>query len=372
MTLAFAMLLGILAQAADLSAEGIRALEARDYSAAVASFTKAVEADPEDYAAHFHLALANSMLGKAPEAIAGYRKALALKPGLYEAQVNLGMLLLEQKQAREAMAPLSAAVDQKPLEFRPSFYLAEALLAAGELAKAEQQFLAAAKISSGSAPVQAGLARARARQGRLEEAATDFQKAVELDPAYKESLLELASLYEDKGQTGKAEDIYAQFPENPAASERRAVLLIRAGKPAEAAPLLERLLAVEPDSAVLRLTYGRVLRDLKRYRAASGEFERALQAKPDLVEAWNELAAVLILLEDHPRALAALDRLKALGAEIPGHLYLRAIMLDKARDQKAALEFYEKFLAASQGQSPDEEFLARQRARILKKDLERR
>jgi len=367
-----AILLSALAQAADPSADGLKALEAKDYAAAAQSFTKAIEADSKDFAAHFNLALANSLLGKPADAIAGYRTVLSLKPGLYEAQVNLGRLLVDQKQASEAIPLLSAAATEKPREFRPNFYLAEALLATGDFSKAEQQYAAAAKIDPGSAQVQAGLARARARQGRLDEAALDFSKAAELDPAYRDAVLELASLYEDEGQPDKAMDLYAQFPEKPAAVERRAVLLIRAKKPAEAAPLLERLVAAEPGNIGLRLTYGRVLRDLKKYPAAAGEFARVALANPDLVEAWSELAAMLILLEDYPRGLAALDRLKELGAEAPGHIYLRAIILDKAKQQKAALENYEKFLAVSQGKSPDEEFLARQRARILKKELERR
>jgi hypothetical protein len=37
-----------------------------------------------------------------------------------------------------------------------------------------------------------------------------------------------------------------------------------------------------------------------------------------------------------------------------------------------ALESYEKFLAASEGKNPDEEFKARQRIRIIRKELARR
>ena len=366
------VLLLALAQTPDFAAEGLKALDAKDYSAAVQHFSKAVEADPKDYAARFHLALANSLLGNDIEAIAGYRTVLELKPGLYEAQVNLGALLIGRKQAGEAVPLLEAAVAQKPQEFRPNFYLAEALLTSGESARAEQYFLAAGKLDPKSAAVEAGLGRARARQKRLEEASLDFRKAAELDPAYKDELLELASLYEDNNQFEKAIELYAQFPENVAARERMAVLLIKTGKPAEAAPLLEQILAKEPENFGLRLTYGRVLRDLKKYPAAAAEFARVVQAKADLVEAWGELAGMLILLENYPGALAALDRLKALGAEAPGHLYLRAIILDKTRQLQPALENYRKFLEASQGKSPNEEFLARQRARILEKELNRR
>ena len=84
----------------------------------------------------------------------------------------------------------------------------------------------------------------------------------------------------------------------------------------------------------------------------------------------NALGA-LVMAEEYPSALGALDRLAALHAEKPGHVYLRAIVLDKIKQRKPALESYERFLSMSNGQSPDEEFKSRQRIRILQKELNR-
>jgi hypothetical protein len=47
-------------------------------------------------------------------------------------------------------------------------------------------------------------------------------------------------------------------------------------------------------------------------------------------------------------------------------------VLDKMKDLKPALESYQRFLALSQGQFPNEEFKARQRARILERELSKR
>lgn len=394
----------LLLQAADHSAEGMKALDASNYPAAVEHFSKAVEADPKDYAAHFHLALANSMLGKDAEAISGYRTVLDLKPGLYEAQLNLGIVLLRQKQAREAVPLLQAAAEQKPQEFRPPFFLAEALLAAGDFQQAEASYQKASELDPKSAAAQAGLARAQLKLNRLDEAAASFRKAAELDPSFQDTLLELASAYEKQGRAAEAIALYAQFPDDVASRERLGELLIEAGKPADAVPhlewaveksptaanrlalataylrskqaekatpLLEQAVAAEPENPDLRMMYGRVLRDQRKYREAAEEFLRVVQAKPDSVEAWNELTGMLILIEAYPQALASLDRLKALGAETAAHHYFRAMILDKARQFKPALDSYEKFLAMSQGQNPDEEFKARQRVRTLKKELSR-
>ena len=43
------------------------------------------------------------------------------------------------------------------------------------------------------------------------------------------------------------------------------------------------------------------------------------------------------MADNYPQALAALDKVRALGAEAPGHYFLRAIMLDKMKDLKPAL-----------------------------------
>ena len=395
----------LLFQNPDFSAQGLKALEAQKYELAAEYFAKAVQADASDYAAHFHLALANSLIGKDQEAIAGYRKVLELKPGLYEAQLNLGMVLLRLRRAAEALPYLQGATDGKPKEFRPRLYLADALFDSGEFTKAAAAFRAALDLNPKSAPAELGLARSEVRAGDLKQADAHFRKATELDPGLKDALLELAPLYEKGGQAAEAMAVYRQFPDNVAARERLGELLTETGSPAEAIPhlewavaksptpanrlalaqayrknhqpekelpLLEQAVAAEPDNLDLRMAFGRELRDQRKFAEAARQFHRVIQARPASVEAWSEFTAMLTSLGDFPQALAALDRIRALGAELPGHHYLRAIILDRLRDLKGALASYQKFLATDQGKSPDEEFKARQRARIIEKELNRR
>lgn len=402
-----AVLLWLLAQQPDPAELGLKALEAKQYEQAVEYFTRACQADPADYAARFHLALAQSLLGRDAEAIAGYRKVLELKPGLYEAQLNLGVLLLRQKDPQQALPLLQAAAEARPTVARPQYYLAQALLETGDAAAAVERFRRAVALDPSSADAQLGLARALARLGRLEESEQHFRKAAELErgDSATQILLELADRYEKAGLRQKAVEIYALLPHAPEAAERLGYLLVELGRPAEALPILEKLvagsptttvraelaiaysrtgqpekaleqlrtaLAADPENPDLRLLYGRMLRDQKRFAEAAGEFARVVAARPSSVEAWNELAAMLVSLERYPEALAALDRLRALGTETVGHLYLRAIVLDRLKDHKNALAAYRAFLSASQGRHPDEEFKARQRIRLIEKELQRR
>jgi tetratricopeptide (TPR) repeat protein len=96
------------------------------------------------------------------------------------------------------------------------------------------------------------------------------------------------------------------------------------------------------------------------------------QAQAGNKEAWNELASMLLQLENYPQALAAFDRIEALGDPSPGLYFLRAITLDRTKQYKPALAAYQKFLSMSRDQHPDEEFKARQRIKVIEKELSRR
>jgi len=389
-----AVLLLLLTPATDFEAEGLKALDAKQYGQAAQLFSQAIQADPKDYAAHFHLALCYSLLGKDAEAIPEYQKTLELQPGLYQAELNLGILLVRMQRAQEAVPHLEAAAQAKPKEFRAQWHLAEALLAAGDAAQAEAHYQAAAELDPQSAAAELGWGRAQAKQKRLADAAGHFHKAVGLDAKFQDALLELAGLYEQNHQPEEAIALYRQFPGNVAAEERLGQLLVETKRYAEAIPYLEKAVAHDPTAANrlalgtayqmnhepekglaelaqavaaapesydLHMRYGRELRDARQFVPAANQFSAAAKLKPDSREAWNEMAAVLNSAEQYPQALAALDRVHQLGAEIPGDYFLRAIILDRLHDYKPALAAYQKFLDTSGGQNPNQEFQARHR-----------
>ncbi|MBK5294566.1 MAG: tetratricopeptide repeat protein [Acidobacteriia bacterium] len=386
-------------------AEGLQALEAKQYPAAVAAFRRAVEADAKDFSAHFHLALAQSLAGNDAAAIEGYRKTLELKPGLYEAGLNLGIVLLNQNQAEEAVQSLRAASVAKPAEFRPTYYYAEALLATSSYEAAASQFANALTLDPKSAASHNGLARALAGQGRIDEAETHFRQAEKLDPAYRDGLLQLAGLREKSKNYDAAIAIYSEFLDQVAVRERLGQLYLETARPAEAIPHLEhaakvsptaanlyalgtaylrsketskamatfeQALASEPANAELRLSYAGLLRDQKNFSAAAQQYWRVTQLQPASKAAWTGVATMLLSLENYAQALAAFDRLEALGDPAPGIYFFRALAQDHSKQYQQALESYQRFLSLSQEKHPDEEFKARQRVKVIQKELSKR
>ena len=360
----------LLAQSPDLVEQGNQALDAKQYDRAVELFSKAASADPKDYATKFQLGLAYSLLGKDADAIPHYKAALTLKPDLAEAQLNLGLSLLRIKDPAAAQPFLESALAAKP-----------------------------------SATAESALGRSLARQGNLAAAEPHLRKAIAMDPTRRDDLLELASLYEAAQQKDQAIAIYREFPDRPQAQERLSVLLADAGHPAEAItaleaavaaspteenrlalaqayvranqlakaePIVAMLVGLEPRDRETRLFYGKILRDERKLPEAATQFEILLESHSDAPEPWSELANVLMVMQQYPRALDALDHVRALGAEKAGHVFYRALAFDHLNRRAEAIESYRRFLEMSQGKLPTQEFQARQRARILEDELKRR
>jgi tetratricopeptide (TPR) repeat protein len=390
---------------ADPYATGMKALDDGKFELAADSFRKAIEADPKDHTAHFNLALAFTMLNKDAEALAEYRKTLEMKPGLYEAQLNAGMLLMKMKQPAEALPLLEGAAAEKPGELRPNYFLGAAQLGTAAYDLAEASFRKALQIDPKSADAELGLGQALAREGKLADAAPHYRAAAMLDPELRPALLELAQLQEQAGESSEAIAIYQEFPDHPMAKERLGALLLARkqysdaipqleaayqkdasaanrsrlaaayvlnGNSEKALPLLDQAVTAEPANYDLRMMYGRALRDRRQYPRAAAQFEEATKLKSDQPASWNELAGMLYLAGGLEPAYQAFERARTLGDGSAGNAFMRAIILDKLRQLKPALEAYRQFLALSQGKQPDQEFQARQRSRIIERELEKR
>jgi tetratricopeptide (TPR) repeat protein len=388
----------------DLQDDGLKALDQQNYTQAEQIFAKLAAADPKDYSAFFNLALAEIGLERDSQAAEHFKQVLTLKPGLYEAELNLGILQLKSHNAADALPLLRDAAKQKPNVARPRRYLADALLASGDNAEAAAAYRAALTADPKLAAAELGLGQALLKQYQTADALPHYKQAALLDPKLKSYQLEIASALAQSGDREKAIEFLKDFPDDAGAREELGRIYLASNQPADAVaefqaavklspssanqlalatalirnkqeeaakPILEQALAANPQDYDLHMVVGRIHRDVREFLPAANQFLEATRIRPDSAEAWNEAAAVLVLAEQYPQALAALDRVHNLNADTAGDFYFRAIVLDKLRQVKPALASYRRFLEMSQGKNPDQEFIARQRSRILEKEANR-
>ncbi len=193
-------------QAGELARKG-------EYAAALSEWRKAVELDPEDGQARYHLAFALDKQGHLDEAIAQYQKAVEFNPNNAAAYSNL-------------------AVD---------------LTRAGKLADGIDSYEKSLEINPKNSLAESNLAAALIEAGRTQEAVGHINKALELDPEFAD------------------------------AHNLLGLVLARAGRLDEGVAQLEKAAALSPDSLEFQFNLGRVLAARHSFAEAIPHFEKAVE-----------------------------------------------------------------------------------------------
>src|SRR5438132_524412 len=98
----------------DHTARGVELAQQKQYDAAIAEFTKAIEAAPKDARAYTNRGTAYRASGKLQEAIADFSKAIEVSPNDEMAYRERGYTESVQNQFDAAMGDLDKAVQLKP------------------------------------------------------------------------------------------------------------------------------------------------------------------------------------------------------------------------------------------------------------------
>jgi tetratricopeptide (TPR) repeat protein len=178
-------------------------------------------------------------------------------------------------------------------------------------------------------------------EGRLAEPSgqlrLDFDEADEDEEGVEESVV--ATVEDAIAEDGTA---YEPIPDDevsglsPAERFEVAVELEEEGALEEAAAAYQEAFAAGGESAELAFNLGNVLFALGKKRDAIEWFEVALEADPQYVEAWNNLASAHAELDEWPQAIAAGCRAVDLHFDYPdAHYNLAQAYLGAARRQEA-------------------------------------
>jgi tetratricopeptide (TPR) repeat protein len=184
-----------------------------DYAAALVEWRKAVEIDPEDGKARYHLAFALDQQGQLNEAVAQYQKAVEFDPNNAAAYSSLAIALTRTGKLADGIGSY-----KKSLEIDPKNPIAEGNLAAALI-----------------------------EAGRTDEALGHINKALELDPEFAD------------------------------AHNLLGLVLARAGQLDDGVAHLEKAVALNPDSLEFRFNLGRVLAARHSFAQAIPQFERAVE-----------------------------------------------------------------------------------------------
>jgi superkiller protein 3 len=385
------------------------ALGKNDFAGAADALKQVVAAQPALTAAWLDLGYAYTGLHQHEEAVAAYRKAVELDPNLFEARLNLATLLMQMNNPQAALEHLEKAAILKPEHVRAQLYYGRALALTGQTERAEKQFQTVLRLDPKQAAAQYDLGQLYLQQKRYQEAAGSFQKAFELDPALSQSQLGMGLAMEGLKDGANAithlEQYLAAHPEDLDTRFHLARLYLEQGKSAQAYEGLLTVYGAKPESPGLAAALGDVCALLKKYpesekfyrqallspatgpdlhRAlgqtlleesklaeAEGEFRTALAHDPRSREAAQGLATSLYLQKRYPEAIPLFEALVQAPDPPPILFFVLASSYDNLHVIKKALENYERFLQLSKDQSPDREWQATQRVKLLRHQLQK-
>jgi len=251
--------------------------------------------------------------GRAEEAIPRFEKAIELAGEFMSPRYNLGLALVTLDRPKEALPPLERALALAP----------EDIDVLTELAMAEA--LVGARLD----------VRDAARTAYFAKAVEHVHAAVERapkDPYVHAAHAEVAVLVGKlDGAVSARQTIVSLRPDDPQAHLDLVRALVRAGRAAEAEPVLAKAEALAPGAAIVASDRGLVLASLGEVDAALAAFDAALAREPSLVSAHRRRVEVLVEAGRCKAAGEALAAWEAVGSAAVGNGKLPAAELDADR-----------------------------------------
>jgi tetratricopeptide (TPR) repeat protein len=391
------------------------AIDQQHWSEAEPILRKLVEANPKDARAWFDLGYVMHAQQNYPEAILAYRGAAAAQPDSFECNLNLGLVLAHENQP-DASKYLEMATHLKPTGEHPPESLARAwtALARVQQSSAPQRALEswshAVELAPGNPEDRLGFGTALEQSGDCTGAEREFRKANKLLPHSPDALAALSNLFMRTQRLPEAEEtlrrLLTEAPQDESAHLQLGRVLSAEKRNLEASAELHKALALRaddwdamrelafieerskqyaaaetsyrtlltqfPTDAELHNGLASVLLAQLRYPEAQNEFTICLRLKPDWGEAYGQLALAASGNKDYQLAISALDTRKKFLPELPSSYFLRATCYDHLRQFAPAVENYKAFLAASNGQFPDDEWKARHRLIAIEPEANRK
>jgi Flp pilus assembly protein TadD len=324
--------------------EGVAALNRNDLKTAQAKFEAVITLAPEQELGHSALGAVLVREGQLTAAIRELQKALLLKPADSAAQTNLALAYCQAGEPAKAVtlfAKLEAAAKANkhalPAELLDAY--GRALLATGKPEAAIAKIKEAAAENPRSAELHDALGSLYAQAKDWAHAEQEFSAAIRLRPdlagahlrlglvlaaeqkpgaeaewmrAYEKAsqdagiALAVGRALADAGQDEQAlpvlERAVALQPQSTDAAYQLALVLQRANRVADAVALLKRVVEAEPENGDALINLGLALTQLHQGRDAVPYLEHAVRLKPDDATAHQNLAAAYLQLNEVAQA----------------------------------------------------------------------
>jgi tetratricopeptide (TPR) repeat protein len=197
----------------------------------------------------------------------------------------------------QAKVDLLDLVSQLPRSPEAQQRLGTVLQLEGRLAEAETYFQAALERDPDYVEALIGLGQVEAQRGDVLAAVKRFETAIEIDPHRSNAHNSLGRLLEAMGNTDEALAEYFRAlehePNNAGVSLRIAAIQLARKQPDQALARLDQVVELAPDDAEARALRGRTYLALRQFRKAADDLRVATQRFPGRPDIVYQLAVAL-------------------------------------------------------------------------------
>lgn len=392
------------------TAQAETAMDKKDFATAENLLKQAAGHDPKSYRAWFDFGMLYTATNRIDDAVDAYKKAVDLNPKLYEANFNLGVLLahskdpsaetylraatqltptmgnredawyrawmtlgrlLDTSKPNNAIDAFQHAAALNPKDASPHLYAAQIAEKTGDMATAEKEYTVAQQINPNDSQASAGIANVLIATGRGEQAEQAIRKYIATLPKTGASS-ERAAAHAELGQVllklHRRDEAITEFeeaqtlaPGDVKAARELAWIYLQDKQYSKAEASFRQLQQASPKDPDVLVGLGESLIQLKKFPEAQADLIAALQIKPDMVDAYSDLAFAASENQNYALTVQALNARAKLAQETAGTMFLRATALDHLGDKQNAAASYREFLTLSNGKFPDQEWQARHR-----------
>lgn len=299
---------------------------------------KSVAANPSSAAARLSLVTFYLRAQDFKRALRAAQEAQAALPDHPRVLQALGSTQMAAGETRQAIATFTRLAEIQPKSYEPQIYLAKAHLAAKQPDDAIKALRAALALRPDLASVHRDIAAVYVSTGRHAEALRDAKSLQAEQPQQPLGHVLEGEIYVAQKNWDLAERTYRAALKRfdlPALAMRTHAVVKAAGKPAEAETIAQDWIERHPKDAAVLAYLGEQDIAAKRYKAAAGFYQRALERQPENPMFLNNLAWVTHALKQ-PDALAYAERAHELAPNNPAVMdTLGSILMTDGQTERA-------------------------------------
>lgn len=326
------------------------ALADRHYDEAFAAARDAVAAEPENASAHDALGRAYAARADYDTAVTAFNDAVKLAPSVTGTQVELAKVYLRKGDPKPAI-DLLHQLPQRALTADTRLTLVRALLANGDVAKAQEQMQALFKAFPNEPVVQSTQGMLAVARNDKVEARRAFEAAIQGDPDSREALVGLVSVdlasNDPKRAQQRVEEALKRRPKDADLMVLLARTLMFQKQPDQAESVLRNAIVTVPEAMEAYALLGRLYMEQHKLDQALTQFDRMASQEGTAIGARTLAATILELqnkpdeaktryeriLELDPHAPVAANNLASLYSEHGGNLDMALQLAQTAKAQ---------------------------------------